>query len=162
MTVSVRLARTSDAEDIARLTAQLGYDVDASALRARLSRILGRPDQRFLIAEIERRTVGWLHAAIWDSVEADAFVVIAGLVVDRSHRRQGIGHALMEQAEDWARERGCSIVRLWSSSFRTEAHRFYEQLGYANIKTQCSFAKSLDPARQGDLNKLVPRVEGFL
>lgn len=158
MSISVRLARESDAEEVCRLTAQLGYDVETSALRARLSNILGRPDQRLLIAEVEGRPAGWLHAASWEDIETEAFVIIAGLVVDRLHRRRGIGRVLMAHAEQWARERGCSIVRLWSSSTRTAAHQFYERLGYENVKTQHSFAKSVDPERHVDFSRFVPRV----
>jgi GNAT superfamily N-acetyltransferase len=67
-------------------------------------------------------------------VDAEAFVLIGGLVVDRNHRRLGIGRELMDRAEAWARERGCSMVRLTSSATRTAAHRFYEDLGYTHIK----------------------------
>jgi GNAT superfamily N-acetyltransferase len=159
MAVSVRLARPSDAGEIARLMAQLGYDVEASTLTARLSRLMPRPDQRFLVAELETRAAGWLHAAIADYLETGRFVTIAGLVVDGSSRRRGIGRTLMAEAEKWAAEQGCSMVRLWSSVARAPAHRFHERLGYANIKTQYAFAKSLHPAGQVDLNRFVPRVE---
>jgi len=159
MAVSVRTARASDAGDVAHLTAQLGYDVETSVLRARLSRILERPDQRFLIAERDARPVGWLHAAMWEYVEADAFVLIGGLVVDRAHRRQGIGRVLMEDAERWALQHGCSVVRLWSSAGRIHAHQFYERLGYTKIKTQYSFAKLLTPGGREGLKGFVPRIE---
>jgi GNAT superfamily N-acetyltransferase len=156
--VSIRIARKSDADDVAHLTTELGYAVEPPVVRERLSRILARPDQRFLVAEADGRTVGWLHAAIAEFVETDRFVLIAGLVVGESHRRRGIGRLLMERAEEWATEQSCPVVRLWSSSSRTQAHRFYERLGYTIIKTQYSFAKSLDPAGQNSLNKFVPRV----
>lgn len=158
MRIPIRPAHESDADDVVHLTAQLGYDVDAAVLKERLQRILARPDQRFLVAVIDGRVVGWLHVVTAEYVEAARFVVIAGLVVDKGHRRRGIGRALIERAETWAQEQDCSIVRLWSTSSRTEAHRFYEGLGYTNIKTQYSFAKSLDPARRDVLATLVPRV----
>ena len=69
MVVSVRLATLSDAADVAYLTAQLGYDVETAVVTARLSRILERVDQRFFIAELAQRPVGWLHAAIWEYLE---------------------------------------------------------------------------------------------
>jgi GNAT superfamily N-acetyltransferase len=72
--------------------------------------------------------------------------VIGGLVVDRSLRRRGIGRALLSGAEAWAIERGCAVVRLWSSVARAEAHRFHQQLGYTNLKTQYAFVKSVGPA----------------
>lgn len=139
--VSIRMACASDVDGMARLTSQLGYDVPVSAVQARLCSILARFDQRFLIAEDSGDSVGWLHAMIIECLETDRFVMIAGLVVDRGHRRQGIGRLLMRHAEQWADEQGCRVVRLWSSAARAAAHRFYEEIGYTNIKTQYSFAK---------------------
>ena len=65
----------------------------------------------------------------------------------------------MQRAEDWAKERGCSIVRLSSTITRTAAHRFYETIGYTKIKTQHSFIKPLDEAAAARLSAFVPRVE---
>ena len=41
---------------------------------------------------------------------------------------------------------------------RIEAHAFYERVGYTNLKTQHSFAKSLGPAGPGALRAFVPDV----
>jgi GNAT superfamily N-acetyltransferase len=155
MTIPVRLATLADAAAIADLTSQLGYDVAPSAISERLSRIIMRPDHILFVAEHDGAVVGWLHASIAEHLETDAAVVIGGLVVDRHHQGRGIGRVLMEHAENWARERECSIVRLRSSASRTGAHQFYERLGYSNIKTQYSFAKSL---AGGALDMFVPRV----
>ena len=159
MRASIRHATAEDGEAIARLTSQLGYDVPARDAAARIGRIAARSDQQFLIAEADGRPVAGVHAAIGDYMEAEPFVVIAGLVVETAHRRQGIACMLMERVEAWAMEQGCSTVRLTSSAARTGAHRFYEALGYRNIKTQYSFAKSLDAARAGDIRRFVPRVD---
>jgi GNAT superfamily N-acetyltransferase len=138
---------------------QFGYESDTSVVAERLSRILLRPDQQFFVAEFDGRLVGWLHAVVSEYVELETFVVISGLVVDKSHRRQGIGTLLMKHAEDWARSQGCSVVRLWSSAGRTVAHDFYQRLGYMKIKTQYSFMKSLDADRREDLNKFIPCLD---
>lgn len=155
---TLRVARPSDAEDVAKLTAQLGYDVTASSVAERLSRILSRVDQRVLVAEVDRRLVGWVHIAIFEFVESGAFAVIGGLVVESNFRRKGLGRGLMNAAEEWATQQGCSIVRLWSSAARTSSHQFYEGLGYRNIKTQYSFLKLLDVAGGDDVRRFVPRV----
>jgi GNAT superfamily N-acetyltransferase len=157
--ILIRVARVSDASSIAALTVQLGYEVAAPSLEARLARILSRSDQQFLVAERDGLLVGWVHALIAEYVESDPFVVIGGLVVDRRHRRQGIGRLLMAEAEGWARTKGCSIVRLWSSVVRTDAHRFYEGLGYTKIKTQHSFLKAIEPAGRDALRRFVPIIE---
>jgi len=159
MPVSIRIARTADAEAIADLTAQLGYDLSPSTAAERLSRLLTRSDQQFLVAELDQDVVGWIHVVLFDYIESGPFAVIGGLVVDRHQRRQGIGTLLMARAEEWAREQGSSVVRLWSSASRTVAHRLYERLGYTNVKTQYSFAKPLDAASQDLVRAFVPRIE---
>jgi GNAT superfamily N-acetyltransferase len=156
---SVRVARESDASDVASLTAQLGYQVTPDEVTSRLSRILRRSDQRFIVAEDQQRIVGWVHALVVEYVEANPFAVIGGLVVDKSSRRRGIGRMLMEYAETWAKEQRCSIVRLWSSAGRTGAHQFYERQGYKNIKTQYSFVKPLDPGGERELSQFIPRID---
>jgi GNAT superfamily N-acetyltransferase len=159
MPVKTRIARVSDAAALADLTAQLGYEVQPAVAAARLARILERPDQRFWVAEIGDGPVGWIHAAAVEYLESGPFVVIAGLVVDRRHRRQGIGRALLREAEEWAAAEGRPLVRLNSSASRAGAHRFYETLGYAKIKTQYGFAKALDALGPEPLKRLVPKVD---
>ncbi|HYN80643.1 MAG TPA: GNAT family N-acetyltransferase [Gemmatimonadaceae bacterium] len=156
--VSVRPARILDADDVARLTTQLGYDAEPSTVAATLARIQSRRDQQFFVAELEGRPVGWLHALIAEYVETGAFVVIGGLVVDSNHRRKGVGSLLMEHAEVWAKAQGCSIVRLSSSTSRTAAHQFYQERGYAKIKTQYSFMKSIDGDGTEKLLRFIPRL----
>jgi GNAT superfamily N-acetyltransferase len=158
-TASVRAATGADAGDIARIGNQLGYEMGTAETADRIRRILMKEDQRIFIAEADGRPVGWVHVAMTDYIEADPFAIIAGLVVDRNHRRQGLARRLMEQAERWAIERGSLVMRLNSSTTRTGAHEFYEKIGYERIKTQYSFARALGAARQEDLRKFVPKVD---
>ena len=159
MNVSVRAARLDDAGSIAQLNGQLGYALTAEDAAARLSKILSKRDHQFLIAEADGTTLGWMHAALSDHLDTDTCVIIEGLVVDRNHRGQGVGKILLARAEQWAKASGCSLVRLRSTSTRTNAHAFYEHLGYTNVKTQYSFAKGVDAAGRDAVKRLAPRVE---
>lgn len=76
-------------------------------------------------------------------MESDPHAEIGGLVVDERHRDAGIGRLLLEQAEAWARAKGCGTIRLRSNIIRKEAHQFYLNVGYSNNKTQHAFAKTL-------------------
>ena len=143
--ITIRSARPSDAETITALTKQLGYDAELSTVASRLLRLLARSDQQLLVADDGGRAIGWIHMVITEYVEADAFVVIGGLVVDREYRKQGIGRRLLIRAEEWAAQHGCSLVRLSSNVKRVEAHAFYERVGYTNLKTQYAFAKRVGP-----------------
>ena len=100
-----------------------------------------------------------MHAVISEYLETGRFVAIGGLVVEKNHRRKGVGRKLMEEAERWAKDQGCSIVRLSSSSSRTPSHQFYELLGYTNLKTQYAFIKFLDAEQRRDAREFVPKIE---
>ena len=156
--MTIRPARVDDAAAVSRLMAQLGYDIAPADAAARLPRILSRPDHRFLVAD-DGAIVGWIHASLSEHIDAETCVLIEGLVVDRQHRGRGIGRQLLGHVEEWARASGCALVRLRSTDARTEAHKFYERLGYRRIKTQFSFAKAVDASRADVLERLIPRVE---
>jgi GNAT superfamily N-acetyltransferase len=64
------------------------------------------------------------------------------MVVDELFRGQGVGRQLIETAEAWLREQGISSVIVTSGSQRTDAHRFYQDLGF--IETGKRFAKHLE------------------
>jgi GNAT superfamily N-acetyltransferase len=158
MKLDIRPATADDAAAIARLTVQLGYDASAERIAERLSRILSRPDHAVFVADSDGATIGWIYVLTMDSVEADPFAVVGGLVVDAAQRGRGVGRALIQAAETWARHQTCAIVRLWSSTPRTGAHAFYTRLGYTNVKTQYSFAKALYE-KPANFAQFVPRVE---
>lgn len=138
---------------------QLGYEQNSEFVARPLANILPRSDHQVIVAEHDRTVVGWLHAYISEYLELDPYVVIGGLVVDENNRGKKVGALLMNKVEEWAKEEGCAIVRLWSSTARTAAHRFYEHLGYANLKSQFTFAKCIDPAQAGMLQSFRPRVD---
>ena len=56
------------------------------------------------------------------------WLLIKTLWVADTHRRQGLGRALMERAEDKAKEIGCHGA--WLDTSSPDAMRFYIRLGY--------------------------------
>jgi GNAT superfamily N-acetyltransferase len=72
----------------------------------------------------------WLGNAI-DQVTGDRHAHTLLLYVQLKHRRQGIGTALVSQAEQWARERGDRQIGLQVFHHNQPALRLYEALGYA-------------------------------
>lgn len=70
---------------------------------------------------------------------------IEAVRVASSRRGQGIGAAFIRWAVERCRERGCRMVQLTSMNTRTDAHRFYERLGFTASHT--GFKLQLDESR---------------
>jgi GNAT superfamily N-acetyltransferase len=143
----IREVRESDASEVASLADQLGYPSGIGHVRERILRIVARSDERAFVAEADDGSVvGWVHVFGAHRLESDSFAEIGGLVVDKARRSKGIGTALLAAAEIWAGERGYSNVRVRSNTIRPEAGRFYEGRGFAPVKSQTVFAKTVTAA----------------
>ena len=95
-----------------------------------------------LVAVIDGVVVGCLSTSVMRVLHRPAPVGrISMMVVDEALRSRGIGAHLVHAAEDALAAQGCYMVEVTSHQRRTEAHRFYERLGYA--KTSVRLAKEL-------------------
>lgn len=139
--IEVRTAVAADGSSIAALSSQLGYPARVGDVKRRVSEITEDENCELLVAVSKGAVVAWLLIHVYRLVTSDCLAQVAGLVVDEAHRNQGIGALLMASAEEWARDRNCRGVMLRSRSARKSAHRFYERLGYSDIKTQDVFLK---------------------
>jgi GNAT superfamily N-acetyltransferase len=129
---------------MARLAGELGYSATAETMRARVKVLLGSASDRVFVAvDAAGEIAGWLQAHAAHNMESGFRVEITGLIVATSARRRGIGRALAEKAEQWAKELGAEAVVVRSNSKRVESHSFYPALGYEPIKTQVVYRKSL-------------------
>lgn len=142
--VRVRTAKITDVIAIAALSGQLGYPSSSDAVQLRLRNILAKRDHAIWIAETDGGTVaGWIHVFVKHLLESDHEAEIGGLVVDQGFRGQGVGKALAERAERWAKANRLKSVYVRSNVVRASAHEFYQKLGYKLIKTQHAFRKSV-------------------
>lgn len=142
--IRVRRARSSDAAQLTPLCGQLGYPSGEEEVRGRLSGIESTPLHALWVAETGDGTLaGFLNAFVMRTIDTDARVEVAALVVDDAQRSRGVGQLLIEQVEAWARENGCKLIGLRSNVIRDRAHKFYERLGYVHYKTQKAFRKAL-------------------
>ena len=139
--IVVRPAVPGDSADLERLINQLGYEASQEDIAAGIAEI--RTDGReVLVAELAGLVVGCLSTSIMRVLHRPKPVGrISMMVVADGLRGQGIGAALVRAAEEWLAGHACGLVEVTSNNKRTEAHRFYEKLGYE--KTSARFAKKL-------------------
>jgi GNAT superfamily N-acetyltransferase len=156
MPVQIRSPRPGDGEGMARVWLSDGAyyaDLDpahfqlpsaeglAESFEAGIEATSEDSDTLRLVAELDGLVAGWLTARLehphpnaahqsvrelgWTRLFVDA------LMVDRALWRQGIGTALLTEAEAWGRDRGASVVRLNTYPGSSVSVPFYERhMGY--------------------------------
>lgn len=141
----IRNAVIEDAQFIAELSTQLGYPSSATQSAERLREILGSNEHVVLVAFLkDGPVVGWIHVFIAFRVESGAFAELGGFVVGKDRRGQGIGTRLLEAAEQRILELGYQKLRVRARSTRTNAHTFYQRLGFSKTKEQNVYDKHLN------------------
>jgi putative acetyltransferase len=138
--ITIRPAVPEDAATLVALGATVGREPEAWLLNSdgwrsvgeerRYIRALKRhPDAAVYVAEDDGAIVGRLSVAR-DPHSASRHVADLGLMVASSHRRKGIGRALLDQAVAWARDAGVRKLELHVFPWNEPAIRLYEQYGF--------------------------------
>lgn len=131
--ITIRDARTSDGEAVAKLCTQLGYPTEPADVPSRLDRLAVDGNARALVAERGDAIVGLATIHLRYTMNHHAPIAqLTLLVVDEKHRSVGVGRALVRAAEAWARERGSERLVVTTALHRDVAHAFYERLGYVH------------------------------
>ena len=90
------------------------------------------PNNELIVAHANGEIVGTLQLMFLPhlSHQGGMRAQISSVRVAEKYRGQGIGTDMMKWTLERARERGCHLMQLTSNRSRTDAHRFYEKLGF--------------------------------
>lgn len=108
-------------------------------LHAGLKDIIGRDDAALLLATVGDGAVGMAEVHVRrDEPGAATFARTHGhlqsLMVLEPFKRLGIGERLLAAAQEWAREKGATEMRLDAWEFEDGPLRFYERHGYRTLR----------------------------
>jgi RimJ/RimL family protein N-acetyltransferase len=137
---AIREARPEDAGALVALAAAVsaepeGWLISSDGWRGvgeerRFLRALRRfPHAAVFVAEEDAQVVARLSLAR-DTHPASSHVADLGLMVAASHRRLGIGRALLEQSVDWSRRVGVRKLELHVFPWNEPGIRLYESFGF--------------------------------
>ena len=132
-----------DAEAVNALSKQLGYPLSVEETVQNINAVLQTKDRTAFVAEYENKIVGWIGAAQALMIEVMPHCEINGLVIDEHYRGMGIGKLLIDKVKHWAKEKGNDKIGLHCNVKRTEAHLFYQHLGFTELKQQTNFVMKI-------------------
>lgn len=133
---TTRHAAVADLPAIHALIEAMGGHDDVRsqpAGRALFGALLEDPNVRAVVATLGSRVVGYgeLHART-ATLHASREAWVGVLVVAEDQRGRGIGEVLLAALDREANRLGCERLVLESSTWRLDAHRFYERVGFAD------------------------------
>ncbi|MFJ1564294.1 GNAT family N-acetyltransferase [Streptomyces erythrochromogenes] len=105
---------------------------DLTPYRTALERLSGDPNQHVVVAVRAGRVVGTLQLTIVPGLSRKGATraIVEGVRVHADERGSGLGTRFIEWAIEKSRAENCTLVQLTSDVTRTDAHRFYERLGF--------------------------------
>ncbi|WP_326666886.1 GNAT family N-acetyltransferase [Streptomyces canus] len=114
------------------LGAQRESPDDLAPYVSALNRLSADPNQRLVVATREGRVVGTLQLTVVPGLSRRGATrsIIEGVRIHADERGTGLGTRLIEWAIEESRRQNCQLVQLTSDNTRTDAHRFYERLGF--------------------------------
>lgn len=83
------------------------------------------------IAEYENDIIGYLMGIISQTHESTYFLWQIG--INPSMQGKGIGHLLLERAENKIRDMGCKRIEVTIDPENTPSQKLFESMGYSNI-----------------------------
>ncbi|WEH40861.1 GNAT family N-acetyltransferase [Streptomyces sp. NBC_01218] len=135
------LIRPASPADLPAIVAMLADDPlgagrespdDLSPYEKAYQRLSDDPNQYLMVAVRGDRIVGTAQLTIVPGLSRRGATrsVIEGVRVHGEERGSGLGTRLIQWAVDESRRQECQLVQLTSDATRTDAHRFYERLGF--------------------------------
>jgi GNAT superfamily N-acetyltransferase len=90
------------------------------------------PNNDLIVAEVDGVVQGTFQLTIIPNMSyvGGKLAQVESVVVDAPMRGRGLGEAMIAWAVAEAKRRGCFRLQLTSNKARTDAHRFWERLGF--------------------------------
>jgi [ribosomal protein S18]-alanine N-acetyltransferase len=138
----VRLANPADAADIAAMSRdEIEHGLPWSWTEARVLRAIASPEINVAILREARMLVGF---GIMSYREDEAHLLLFS--VRQSHRRKGIGKALLEWLEQVARDAGIRHILLECRRDNAPARNFYAEHGYHELAISRGYYQGVEDA----------------
>jgi GNAT superfamily N-acetyltransferase len=142
--------KEKDLSSLAKLFKQFwGEASQIEKMRSSYQKISDNSAYILLAAKQGDDLVGFGMGIICEELYGDCkpFMVVEDLIVDKNQRRSGIGSELIRELEKQAIANNCCQIIFVTETDRSDAHRFYESLGYKSEPYK-GFKKKIESGQQ--------------
>ncbi|MFE8954226.1 GNAT family N-acetyltransferase [Streptomyces althioticus] len=133
--------RSATTDDVPAIVAMLADDPlgaqrespdDLAPYLTAMERLRADPNQHLVVAVRGEQVVGTLQLTIIPGLSRRGATrsVVEAVRIHADERGGGLGTRMIEWAIDTSRREVCQLVQLTTDNSRTDAHRFYERLGF--------------------------------
>lgn len=118
-------------DELGQAREHLSQELDARYLNA-FKAIDADPNQYLMVVNLNQEVVGTCHLTIIPSLTfiGSTRMQIEAVRVSTAHRGRKVGQGMIQEAIEYGRVRGASIIQLTTSKKRSRAKQFYEGLGF--------------------------------
>jgi aminoglycoside 6'-N-acetyltransferase I len=101
----------------------------------------------FLVRTENKQAIALMNLSLRYDYVPDAtkspVAYVEGIYVKAEYRKQGVGNALIQYAEQWALEQGCTQLALDALLDNPASHEFYAKVGFREVERVVFFIKSV-------------------
>jgi len=143
--ITIRGAELSDADELIALlkvlfTLEEDFSFNEAAQRRGIELLLSRqgPERQVFVAEISGRVAGMCSIqTLISTAEGGLVGQVEDVIVRDGYRGNGMGNALMDAVDNWAREKGLTRLQLLAERDNARALKFYQSRGWEITNLIC-------------------------
>jgi aminoglycoside 6'-N-acetyltransferase I len=138
-----------DFQEWLSLALELWSDYSSAEMAVSLTHILHSDREQGILMRDDRGcAIAFMNLSLRSDYVPDAtqspVAYVEGIYVKAECRKQGVGTALLQYAEQWALERGCIQLALDALLDNPASHEFYAKVGFREVERVVFFIKSCE------------------
>ena len=139
MKIIMRKATVNDIPGLDRVMQVISDGPGDRDQMARLVERISEDEQKYLLVAVNSENgdiAGSLLGVVFEDICGDCrpILLVENVAVLEEYHRQGIGRMMFDEIERWGREMDCHYEMLVSGMNRVGAHKFYEGIGFEQVK----------------------------